>query len=184
MGYANAWCKSSMWLRKKEPPGRRGCRMRDSDLRAALLRRLARRHSRDAETLILQELGLRHGAAHVDVAVVNGLLHGYELKSDSDSLGRLARQALVYGSVLDRVTLVVGRRHVEEAVGMVPAWWGVQVAEMGTKAEPSRCRVDASSLAPVGSSAPTRRIPGGGGVSGDSTSGPVGEARSARPRCA
>jgi hypothetical protein len=107
--------------------------MRDSDLRAALLRRLARRHSSDAGALILQELGLRHGAARIDVAVVNGILHGYELKSDSDSLERLARQALVYGSVLDRVTLVVGRRHVEEAVGMVPAWWGVQVAEMGPR---------------------------------------------------
>ncbi len=119
-------------MRKKDLPGRRDRRMKDSDLRTALLRRLTRRHSRDAEALILQELGLRHGAARVDVAVVNGLLHGYELKSDSDSLGRLARP-LVYGSVLDRVTLVVGRRHVEEAVGMVPAWWGVQVAEMGPR---------------------------------------------------
>jgi F420-0:gamma-glutamyl ligase-like protein len=107
--------------------------VRDSDLRAALLRRLDRRHSHDAKTLILQELGLRHGAARVDIAVVNGSLHGYELKSDSDSLVRLARQALVYGSVLDRVTLVVGRRHAEEAVGMVPAWWGVEVARVGPR---------------------------------------------------
>ncbi len=120
-------------MRKKDLPGRRDRRMKDSDLRTALLRRLTRRHSRDAEALILQELGLRHGAARVDVAVVNGLLHGYELKSDSDSLGRLARQALVYGSVLDLVTLVVGQRHVEEAFSMVPAWWGVQVAEMGPR---------------------------------------------------
>ena len=107
--------------------------MRDGDLRTALLRRLDRQHSRDPDTLILQELGLRHGAARVDVAVVNGSLHGYELKSDSDSLGRLARQARVYGSVLDRVTLVVGRRHAEESIGMVPVWWGVQVAQMGPR---------------------------------------------------
>ena len=107
--------------------------MRDGDLRTALLRRLDRRHSRDPDTLILQELGLRHGAARVDVAVVNGTLHGYELKSDSDSLGRLDRQARIYGSVLDRVTLVVGRRHAEAAMRMVPDWWGVQVAEMGPR---------------------------------------------------
>lgn len=107
--------------------------MRDTDLRTALLRILHRRHSRDPETLILQELGLRHGAARVDVAVVNGSLHGYELKSDSDSLVRLARQAYIYSSVLDRVTLIAGRRHVEEAMGLVPAWWGVQVAEMGLR---------------------------------------------------
>ncbi len=107
--------------------------MRDGDIRTALLRRLDRRHSHDPETLILQELGLRHGAARVDIAVVNGSLHGYELKSDSDSLERLARQARVYGSVLDRVTLVVGRRHAEAAMQMVPDWWGVHVAEMGPR---------------------------------------------------
>ncbi len=112
-----------MGLWQKQSFGRRGCRMRDRDLRAALLRR----------ALILQELGLRHGAARVDVAVVNGLLHGYELKSDSDSLGRLARQAVVYGSVLDRVTLVVGQRHAEAATRMIPDWWGLQVAEMGPR---------------------------------------------------
>lgn len=119
--------------RQKKWRGHRGRRMRDADLRTALLRRLDRRYSRDPETLILQELGLRHGAARVDIAVVNGALHGYELKSNSDSLDRLAGQARVYGSVLDRVTLVAGRRHVEEAMGLVPMWWGVQVAEMGPR---------------------------------------------------
>lgn len=107
--------------------------MRDGDLRTALLRRLDRQHSHDTGSLILQELGLRHGAARVDVAVVNGSLHGYEIKSDSDSLVRLTRQARVYGSVLDRVTLVVGGRHAEAAIRMVPDWWGVQVAEMGPR---------------------------------------------------
>lgn len=107
--------------------------MKDGDLRTALTRKLARRHSHDSNTRILQELGLRHGAARVDIAVVNGSVHGYELKSDSDSLERLARQARVYGSVLDRVTLVVGRRHAEAAMRMVPDWWGVQVAEMGPR---------------------------------------------------
>jgi hypothetical protein len=119
--------------RRKEPRGRRGRPVRDRDLRAALLRRLDRRHSREPDTLILQELGLRHGAARVDIAVVNSSLHGYELKSDSDSLRRLARQARVYSSVLDRVSLVAGRRHVEAAMDLVPAWWGVQVAEMGPR---------------------------------------------------
>jgi hypothetical protein len=107
--------------------------MKDGDLRVALLRRLERRHARDVDTLILQELGIRHGRARVDVAVVNGSLHGYEIKSDSDSLGRLAQQASVYGSVLDRVTLVVGGRHAEAAMGMIPDWWGVQVAKMGPR---------------------------------------------------
>lgn len=107
--------------------------MKDGDLRVALTHRLVRRHAHDPHTLILQELGLRHGRARVDVAVVNGSLHGYELKSDSDSLVRLSRQARIYGSVLDRVTLVVGRRHAEAAMQMIPDWWGVQMAEMGPR---------------------------------------------------
>ena len=107
--------------------------MKDSHLRGALIRRLATRHFNDPETFILEELGLRHGAARIDIAVVNGILHGYELKSNSDSLGRLPRQAAVYSSVLDRVTLVVGDRHVDIAMEMVPRWWGVQLAEMGPR---------------------------------------------------
>ncbi len=95
--------------------------MNDGALRTALLCRLDRRHSDDPDTLIVHEMGLRHGAARVDVAVVNGSLHGYELKSDSDSLKRLARQARIYSSVLDRVTLVVGGRHAEVVTRMVPS---------------------------------------------------------------
>jgi hypothetical protein len=107
--------------------------MKDSHLRTALIRMLIRRYSDDPDTHILEELGLRHGAARIDVAVVNGALHGYELKSDSDSLGRLPRQALIYSSVLDRVTLVVGHRLAEEAMNIVPEWWGVQLAKMGPR---------------------------------------------------
>ncbi len=107
--------------------------MKDSHLRGALIRRLTSRHSNDPEALILEELGLRHGAARIDVALVNGFLHGYELKSDSDSLARLSRQERVYSSVLDRVTLILGHRHAEQAVSMVPGWWGIQVAKMGPR---------------------------------------------------
>jgi hypothetical protein len=105
----------------------------DSDLREALKRRLFARYRDASETLVLEELGLRHGAARVDVVVVNYVLHGYELKSDSDTLKLLPRQARIYSSVLDRVTLIVGPRHAKEAVNMVPEWWGVQLAEMGTR---------------------------------------------------
>jgi hypothetical protein len=75
----------------------------------------------------LEELGLCRGKVRVDVAVVNGSIHGYEIKSDRDSLRRLASQAAVYGMVLDRATLVVGPKHVAEAIRAVPKWWEVKV---------------------------------------------------------
>lgn len=102
---------------------------KDLDIRTALRQKLRLLHQSDSETLLLEELGLRHGAIRVDLAVVNGMLHGYELKSDRDSLARLPRQCEAYNAVFDRVTLVVGSRLAERAIGMVPLWWGIELAE-------------------------------------------------------
>ena len=46
-----------------------------------------------------------------------------------DSLYRLAGQVKAYGMVLDQVTLVTTSRHLEEALSLVPFWWGVMVAQ-------------------------------------------------------
>jgi len=102
-------------------------RLGDQEIRDALLRRLERKHAGTA-TLFLEELGLCRHEVRIDVAVVNGSLHGYEIKSDLDSLGRLERQAQRYGMVLDRMTLVLGERHLRRAPRLVPPWWGVIVA--------------------------------------------------------
>lgn len=94
--------------------------MRDRDVRQALHRKVLKEHHGDADTLVLDELGLRHGTCRVDIAVVNGYLHGYEIKSDSDTLERLPAQIATYGLVLDRATLVVGERHLEKAKPLIP----------------------------------------------------------------
>lgn len=103
--------------------------MNDRDIRAVIKKELMRQHAREEDTLVLDELGLRHGAARIDLVVVNERLHGYEIKSDRDSLRRLPEQIRVYSSVMDRVTLVVAYRHAYEALRMVPEWWGVRLAE-------------------------------------------------------
>jgi hypothetical protein len=64
----------------------------------------------------------------VDVAVVNGELSGYEIKSDEDTLARLEGQVDAYGRVLDRAYLVTTSRHFDRALDHVPGWWGVLVA--------------------------------------------------------
>ena len=107
--------------------------MRDRDVRKALHSRVLRDHHGDPNTLVLNELGLRHGRCRVDVAVVNGSLHGYELKSDMDTLERLSFQVETYGKVLDRATLVVAERHAEKAIPMLPEWWGIKVASLGVR---------------------------------------------------
>lgn len=102
--------------------------MRDRDVRRALHARLESEHAHErSQTLLLDELGLC-GEARVDVAVVNGALSGFELKSAADTLTRLPRQIEVYSRVLDYATLVVAHNHVDAALSLTPRWWGCIVA--------------------------------------------------------
>src|SRR5689334_19879557 len=102
--------------------------MRDLDIRARLKNDLIVRHQDDRETVILDELGVCQGAVRVDVAVVNGLLAGYEIKSERDTLERLPAQAAAYGRVFDRVTLVTSGDHLLRVDTVIPGWWGLTMA--------------------------------------------------------
>ena len=62
------------------------------------------------------------------MAVVNGSLKGYEIKSDRDKLHRLLAQAEIYSRVFDTVTIVVAGRHLKAAQALVPEWWGIDLA--------------------------------------------------------
>jgi hypothetical protein len=101
--------------------------MRDGDIRDALHRMLRGEHADEPGTRFLDEFDLC-GQVRVDVAVVNGTLSGYEVKSDRDTLRRLPMQVEVYSRVLDRAWLVVGERHLAEAQQLVRQWWGVILA--------------------------------------------------------
>jgi hypothetical protein len=107
--------------------------MRDADVRSALHRKVLREHHGQPDTLVLDELGLWYGTARVDIAVINGKIHGYEIKSDRDTLERLPDQARIYSNVLDRVTLVVGQTHAAKAAEIIPPWWGIKVAQPGPR---------------------------------------------------
>ena len=97
----------------------------EESLRMSLHRRLVVKYQNEADTVLIDELGLCQGSARVDLAVVNGQFHGYEIKSERDSLRRLGAQADLYSRVFDQVTLVCGDRHVSQALDIVPSWWEV-----------------------------------------------------------
>ena len=107
--------------------------MRDRDVREALRRKVLAEHTRDPDTLVIDELGICHGVARVDIAVVNGRLHGYEIKSDADTLQRLPDQSAAYSAVFDRVTIVAGSKHAQEVTHIVPDWWGIKIATQGPR---------------------------------------------------
>lgn len=103
--------------------------MRDIEIRGALRAKLTDLHGHEAGTIIVDEFSVCEGFARVDVAVVNGLISGYEIKSDRDTLARLPSQSEAYNRTFDRMTIVVGSAHLKKVLGVVPAWWGVMRAE-------------------------------------------------------
>ena len=94
-------------------------------IRDALRGTLISRRSDVKSPLVLEELGICRGQVRVDLAVVNDLFHGYEIKSDRDNLRRLVRQVAFYSNVFDRATLVIGDRALADAADCLPGWWGI-----------------------------------------------------------
>lgn len=99
--------------------------MRDIDVRQALRRRLASRYASDPSTRVVEEMGIWANSVRIDVAVINGELIGYEIKSERDTLERLPLQAEIYSLVFDKVNLVIADRHLIKGQGVVPDWWGL-----------------------------------------------------------
>ena len=89
-------------------------------IRRALRNRYLRHYRTQGEVLVLDELGLAHARSRVDIAVINGHVHGYEIKSAVDKLDRLPRQLDIYRMSLQRLTLVVAPRHLDTVATTVP----------------------------------------------------------------
>lgn len=102
--------------------------MRDRDVRESVWSWLQQEHHGDEDTLMLDELGILNGTTRIDIAVVNGEITGFELKSERDTLERLPVQRDHYNLVLDRVNLVVAENHRDMALKIIPKWWGVWIA--------------------------------------------------------
>lgn len=103
-------------------PGRLG---NESAIRIALKDRHLRHHHGRDDSFMIDELGLAHAQCRVDLAVFNGHLHGYEIKSARDTLDRLPRQLAIYSEALQKLTLVVAARHLDAAALIGPDWCGL-----------------------------------------------------------
>src|SRR5579864_2664888 len=106
--------------------------MRDSDVRTAVRAWLNAKYAADPNTRIVEEMGIWSGSVRIDIAVINGELHGFELKSERDTLARLEGQAELYSQVFDRMTLVTAERHLNKAQSKIPPWWGITTADFGS----------------------------------------------------
>lgn len=100
---------------------------RDPEIRMSLHRKL----NADGNDFngILNEFTVMRGDQRVDVAVIGDDFHGYEIKSDVDSLKRLPDQAKYFSYCFHRMTLVVGPVLLVGALKLIPDWWGVLLAQ-------------------------------------------------------
>ncbi len=105
----------------------------DADIRSALHRQRLQHHKSRPGTLVIDELGLAHARGRVDVAVINGCIHGYEIKSARDNLDRLGNQLDVYKATLQRLTIVAACRHLPKVLTEAPDWCGLIEAEQGPR---------------------------------------------------
>lgn len=97
----------------------------DKDIRVALRQFVRHEHAGVSDTLFLEEFALYGGETRADLAALNGVLHGYEIKSDLDTLDRLPRQVDAYNAVFERATLVGAECHLMEVYPIIPPWWGI-----------------------------------------------------------
>lgn len=106
------------------------CMLRDSDIRKALIDNLDKTNRKhiNCSYRIIEELTICDGDARVDVAVANGRLCGYEIKSDVDTFERLPNQIKCYNTTFDKMTIIIGEKFNDKVCDIVPDWWGIKVA--------------------------------------------------------
>lgn len=104
--------------------------MRDAEIRAALSDWIIAGNHK-SPTGLVHEFRIPRPSGRADVAVINGEVVGYEIKSDSDTLKRLPRQIKCFSALFDRVNLVTTTTHVVQARAVVPDWWGIVVVKPG-----------------------------------------------------
>ena len=99
--------------------------MRDQIIRQAFHTSVLKSAHNDIDTLVVDELGLKNGEIRADIAVLNGKLVGYEIKTENDTLSRLPSQVQAYSEVFDQAFLIVSKNHLKKAIAAIPNWWGV-----------------------------------------------------------
>lgn len=98
-------------------------RILDNDIRYKLHTEIA--DVFDQNTLIVDEMSICQGTARVDIAAINGKLHGYEIKSEADTLNRLPSQIESYNRVFDTMTIICSSGHTKKIRKLIPSWWGI-----------------------------------------------------------
>lgn len=105
----------------------------DQLIRDALHQKTLSKAHQCPDTLVLDELGLKHARARIDIATINGIIHGYEIKSEVDTLSRLSQQLETYTTTLQKLTIVSAQKHLEHVQEITPKWVGIIEVSRGKR---------------------------------------------------
>lgn len=106
--------------------------MHDADVRQATWKMINKRKCNNGpDVLKIDEFDLCC-EVRADIAIINGHITGYELKSAKDNLRRLPKQVLYYSKIMDYCNLVVSDNHLEKAMEIIPDYWGIYLAKVSS----------------------------------------------------
>jgi hypothetical protein len=101
--------------------------MKDPCIRRILQDTALLKFQRDGSSKIVEELKISAARARIDIAVINGHLHGFEIKSASDTLARLPGQIEAYTKVFDYLAIVTEGKYYQRLLDTVPEWVSIYV---------------------------------------------------------
>jgi hypothetical protein len=105
----------------------------DAEIRKAFHHLRLSSYHKCPNTIVIDELGLAHGKNRIDIAVVNGCIHGFEIKSSRDNLSRLPEQLAVYSKTLEKLSIISAPNHFDAVMQMSPDWCGLILVEKGIR---------------------------------------------------
>jgi putative phage regulatory protein len=81
------------------------------------------------DTIVIDEFSSSYSSARIDISVLNGSLHGYEIKSERDTLERLPKQIEYYTKIFEYITVVTTDKYTEKIIEIVPDFFGIFLIE-------------------------------------------------------
>lgn len=126
------------------------------DAAFALLKQVGYRHEYVYKTALIHKILLgkhslrtasmisefRVGGCKADIAILNGTAAVYEVKSERDSLSRLARQIAAYATVFAKVYVIASESHISAVLNTVPNDVGILCLNSRHQITPLRDAVD------------------------------------------
>lgn len=105
--------------------------LNEKDIKAGLIDYLLSKGFLHGNSVLINEMVVDNFRRRIDLAVANGKLHAYEIKSDKDSLYRLNGQVETYSKFFDKVTIVCSKKFVEKAKHSLPK--SIEIIEVSKK---------------------------------------------------